>query len=192
MNIITDFIKNKKIFVSIVIIIIVGLLSVLYLIGKRNINQNKNIPDNIALSPAQNWNKITPGKSTKEDVIKEFGDPISSTEDLLTYKSSSPARDNQITIQNNQVDLIKQMITSADKISTKSLTQKYGISSDMLYGPESPNGINLFVYANKGVAYLGNPLTEDVIEVWYFPPTILKDFKSKYAQGYSSTLSPSF
>lgn len=190
MNKILEILKIRKMLIILLIIVVVLFILIAFVFGKvttPNINKG-----GVPLGPGEKWNQIVPGESTKEDVIKQFGEPISSTENSLSYKSSSPARDNQITIADNHVDLVRQMITPADKITTKTLTQKYGISSDLLYGPDSPNGIYLFIYANKGVAYLGNPNTESVIEVWYYPPTTLEKFRSKYALEYSPTYNSSF
>lgn len=183
-----EIIKNKRVLISIVAVALM-VFFVFYLFSK-----NKGAGGSVAVPTrhGEAWSEILPGKSTKEDVVKKLGEPISTTENSLLYKSTSATRNNQITLNANQVELVKQMVTPQDKITTQTLIQKYGIGTNVLYGPDSPNGINLFVYVNRGFAYLGNPITESVIEIWYYPPTTLENFNNKYAQEYSSTYRPRF
>ena len=55
----------------------------------------------------------------------------------------------------------------------------------MLYGPDSVNGYYLFVYPTGGIAYLGNPITKSLLEIWRFIPTDINTLINNWAQNYS-------
>ena len=172
---------NKIAFTAFVLL---SLFSVVFIIF--SIQKNKNdFPSNISPSPTPSLKDILPGKSTEDDVIKTLGKPISINGNLQNYKSKSPTEDNQISYQSGFVDFTKEIIGYTEKRNPDEITTKYGVSQNMLYGPDSVNGYYLFVYPTGGIAYLGNPITKSLLEIWRFIPTDINTLINNWAQNYS-------
>lgn len=136
-----------------------------------------------------NFDSITPGKSTPDDVKKILGDPLKETQgngfNLFDYKSTSPTRNNQVYYTNGTAQLIKEIVSYKDPKQISDVTKKYGSPTDILYGPDSPGGFYLFVNSEKGIAYLGNPNSGTLLEIWYFTPSDLETFIKTWATNYS-------
>jgi len=88
------------------------------------------------------------------------------------------------------VVFIREIITAKDKKTTEDITSQYGNAPYTLYGPASVNGFNLYVYLDKGIAYIGHVKEPILLEIWYFQPTTIEDFQVKWAKGYSTTHGP--
>jgi hypothetical protein len=131
------------------------------------------------------WNTLTPGVSSQQDVINKLGKPKSTNGRTLSFGSQNPNIDNQVFIENGVASFFKEIVSPTEKITSDKITSEYGTAQNVLYGPDSASGFYLFVYPANGVAYLGNPNTKDVIEIWYFKPTTIDDFINKRASGYS-------
>ena len=149
-------------------------------------------PTPLLMSQQSAWKDIVPGISTKEVVAQKLGKPKVEGESSLEFESNSPTRNHALSFEGEVVSLIKEIVSFRDAAQVGSLTSKYGETSDILYGPDAENGYYLFVYAEKGVAYLGNPATGNLLEIWYFPITSFEDFQKKWASSYSTSLSPKF
>lgn len=134
------------------------------------------------------------GKSSKEDVIKILGNPISEETkgkfDVLTFGSASPTRPDQVYLVQNVALMTKEIISFQDQRKTEAIINNYGVAKTTLYGSDTTAGFYLFVYPDKGLAYLGNPKSGDLLEIWHFAPTNLQSFKSELAPNYSETLPP--
>ena len=149
-------------------------------------------PTPLPTSQQSAWREVVPGVSTKEDVAQKLGKPKVEGESSLEFQSNSPTRNHALSFEEGVVSLIKEVVSFRDATNVSSLTSKYGEASGILYGPDAENGYYLFVYAEKGVAYLGNPATENLLEIWYFPVTSFEDFQERWATSYSESLSPRF
>lgn len=176
-----NYLRNHKLLTLLVLAAIV-IVIILAINQKRGVPTPKSTP----LPSAQEWNGITPGVSTQQDVINQLGQPRSESSGILLYESKSPTRDNQVVIQNGTAVLIKEIVAFTENRTIDEITSKYGTADNVLYGDGAVNGNYLFVYLSKGIAYLGNPDTKSLQEIWYFPPVSSVDgFISKWAQGYS-------
>lgn len=138
----------------------------------------------------QVWNNFQPGKTTKKDVVNKLGDPETETKtdggSLDAFSSESPVRLHQVLFDSQNVSqLFKKIITAGDTATPKDIIQIYGDASNILYGADSINGIYLYVYSDKGIAYLGNNQSNTLFEIWYFAPTSLDNFMKNLASGYS-------
>jgi hypothetical protein len=182
MNII-NFIKSHKVLSIIVFFIFLSIL--IFLFGIKT-NQTK-ITQPSPTPGTANWSGIIPGKSSEVDVNKIFGNPISTKGGVSDYKSSSDTQNNKVVYQNGKVIFMKHIITNADNPSTTVITDEFGAAPVQLYGPEASAGIYLFVYPDKGIAYMGNPDKQFLFEIWYFQPMSINDFISKWAPNYSTT-----
>ncbi len=183
---IIDYIKQYKI-----ILLLFGasiILSTIYLITTSQ-QGTEEPPTEEPPTETASFNSIAPGVSTEKTVREQFGEPLSVTEKglkkTLEYESSSLTRRHQVTVEETQVLFIKEIVSINDDKRSPDLVQKYGIPTSVLYNKTSPNDtFPLYVYPEKGLAYLGH---EDgtLIEIWYFPPTSIDEFINKWAQNYS-------
>jgi outer membrane protein assembly factor BamE (lipoprotein component of BamABCDE complex) len=181
--VIINFIKSHKKLVLISAIILFFVLLIYFVLNKNKTLQPVNL--NTAT-----WNGLQPGKSTKDDVLTKLGQPVLETKNgndvVDEYKSNSPTRNHQITFNNQIVNLVKRIVSVNDPETIDDISNLYGQTATRLYGDDSENGYFLFVYLSKGIAYLGNPVTGTLLEVWYFPPTLdLNSFIKNYAPNYS-------
>jgi hypothetical protein len=145
-------------------------------------------------SQGEKYQGLIPGVSTFNEVVKFLGDPARTTTDGQTqtveYKSSLPTQNNLLVFQNQKLALVKEIVTEKDQKNISDFVSKFGETKDILYGPGSSSGFNLYVYSEHGLAYLGNLEGQAVFEIWYFPPTDFSTFKQTYASGYRPTFSP--
>lgn len=180
---IIDFIRNHKRLVFIIFAFCFFGLFLILIFGKGK------APVQIS-SGLASWNGLVPNKSTKDQVTAELGQSTFETRNGTTtvdnYKSTSPTREHQVTYNNQTATFFKQIVSINDKETITDLQAKYGQPDFKLYGPDSSNGYFLFVYLSKGVAYLGNPISDNLLEIWYFPPTDSSGFVKNYASNYST------
>ncbi len=133
---------------------------------------------------------LTLGKSKRTDVINKLGNPIDEKtfgqNQMTSFKSDSPNRNNIIVFdKNDTAQVSKEIVTSKDIRTPKSITSKYGNPPETLYGPESQNGINLYVYPKEGIAMLANLESNVLFEIWHFEPIPVENFIQKWAPEYS-------
>lgn len=184
---IVEFIKKRKI---IIIVFLVMAAWITNLILSRPAKEPRP-----AFGPGATYKDLVPGKSLRSSVIEKMGSPISETAQggriLLTFQSTSPNRSHETVLSDETLLFIKEVVTLADNKKIADITTQYGEAPNILYGPPSVGGFNLYVYPDRGLAYLGNPTGDGaLIEVWYFPPTTGEDFQKNWATQYSETYSP--
>lgn len=176
-----NFIKTHKLISVVFVLIVLGIIG--YLILKTSSEQTQiNIPS---------YGSTTPGISTKEQVIEKLGNPIETktqgTNELLTFKSDKTERPDEYYFQNGLNKLVKEIVPYNDPRKIEELRTKYGNANLVLYGEGSIGGFYLFAYTDKGVAYIGNPTSGNLLEIWYFTPVSESEFINSWAQGYSKT-----
>ncbi len=174
-----NFIKSHKI-LSLIIVLVIFVLGVIVLIPK------KQKPSTI---PA--YNSTIPGTTTKDQVISKLGKPLEEKQngsgELLTFDSGKTIRPDEYYFQNDVNELVKEIIPYNDNRKIDDIRKIYGNANLVLYGEGSVGGFYLFVYLDKGVAYIGNPNSGNLLEVWYFTPVSESVFISKFASNYSKT-----
>jgi len=142
------------------------------------------------------WDSLIPGKSSKNNVVEKLGAPVEESDSegvtKVLYRSKSPTRNHEAHYINNVLTLLKRVVTLKEETKPSTIEREYGIAPTTLYGPDSNSGINLYAYPEYGIAYLGNPVDNTVMEVWYFPATTEDDFIQSYAKGYFKTPQPQF
>lgn len=178
--------KKKLLFV----LLAISILSVAYIVylssaGKKNATKTP-IP-----ITGVTYNSLTPGLSTETDITKQLGTALKETQSgkttTLEYKSTNPNFNNQLSVNSGTLSLVKQIVSSADNIFISDITQKYENYENILYKSGSSIGFNLYIYPDKGIAYLGHQGSGIVLEIWYFKPTTFDQFVNNYGQGYSVT-----
>lgn len=166
--------------IGIALLVVLTLISIVFIFLKV---KKPSVPS--STSNFNSWNSITPGTSTESDVTASLGKPKEKIGDTLYYGSKSPTRDNQISLQGGVVGLVKESVAFSESRKTSEITSKFGDPTFTLFGPEAVNGQYLFVYPDKGVAFIGNPVVGSLFEVWYFLPTTIDLFTKDYAPDYS-------
>ena len=184
---IVEFIKKRKNIIIFLLIIVAWAVNVFL---SRVIKEPQT-----EFGPGVDYKGLVPGVSRRPQVLEKMGNLVSETEmddkDLLKFQSTSPNRDHEAVLAGESLVFIKEIVTATDNKKITELTSRYGESSNVLYGPSSVGGFNLYVYPEKGLAYLGNPTGEGaLIEIWYFPPNTLAEFRKQWAPQYSETFSP--
>ncbi|MCX6704903.1 MAG: hypothetical protein NT162_01015 [Candidatus Woesebacteria bacterium] len=167
-------------------LVLLALISIAYVFSVTKKGGGLGLETTPTTTPSE-INKIVPGKSTEVEVFDALGKPKLVNGDVQTFDSLSPTRDNQIVYQEGVAQLIKEIVAYSEKRNTDEVALKYGTSQDMLYGPDSVNGYYLFVYPTEGVAYLGNPISKSLLEIWRFSSTDINTFINKWGQGYFTT-----
>lgn len=183
----STFKKYTKISFSIIFILILTVIVFAYKTGPGK----KEEPEKPIFGPS--WQDLTPGKSTSEDTTKILGNPIETKDignlSVLDYASKNPNKNNEIYVvkDNDRVIFIKEVIVVADSASAKTIIDKYGKTTYIYYqGKElySVPSNYLYVYPDVGLSYIGNPITGKLLEIWYFVPGSIDDFRQKWAQDY--------
>jgi len=148
-------------------------------------------PPGATPSVGASYKSVVPGSSSRSDVLATLGKSLNDeASDLLNFKSSNPNLPHQVAVPVDTVVFIREIITAKDKKTTEDITSQYGNAPYTLYGPASVNGFNLYVYLDKGIAYIGHVKEPILLEIWYFQPTTIEDFQVKWAKGYSTTHGP--
>lgn len=148
-------------------------------------------PPTATPSAGVSYKSLAPGSSSRGDVLAALGKPLNDEmSDLLNFKSSNPNLPHQVAVSVDTVVFIREIITAKDKKNTENITSQYGNAPYTLYGPSSVNGFNLYVYPDKGIAYVGHVKDPILLEIWYFQPTTIEDFQVRWAKGYSTTHRP--
>lgn len=142
---------------------------------------------------ANKWSSVKPGL-TKEEMARILGQPLSEStnkdQTVSQYKSDSPTRNNIVTFQKGTSQIIRRIITSHDVDTVDTMIRLYGEPKYTLYGSDADAGFYLYIYPDKGVAYIGNPINKDLLEIWYFQPTSFEEFRKQFAPDYTDILSP--
>lgn len=180
-----NLLKNKK---TIILIALAALciISIIFIVSSANKNTThpQNTPQTSAIA---SWNDLIPGVSSQENVVNELGQPKAVDGNTLLFNSKSVTKDNQVVIEGGTAVFFKVDIAPTEKRTSDEIASKYGVAQKTLYGPDSVNGFYLFVYPSNGIAYVGNPNTKDITEIWYFKPTTINDFMDKWAEDYFLT-----
>ena len=170
--------------VSVMVVIIIFFLSIR---SKPSGDENNQGQEDVSTLKGAGYESLFPGQSTKPEVIEKLGEPLNDkASDILDFKSSNPNLPNKIVTENEKVVFIKEIITAEDGKTPTKFLDLYGDAPYVLYGPESIHGFNLYIYPDRGIAYLGHFKEPFLLEVWYFQPTKFEDFRDKWASSYTS------
>ena len=179
---------KKFLYLLLISLSLIATIFIITKIYKKSLVSHKT-PTSPPLNNQASYQKIVPGVSSKSDVISLLGTPLLEEENTIEYKSSSPNFNHQITLDQEKVSFVKEVVTLKEKDTKKaqSIIKVYGVPKKMLFGPDAAAGFYLFVYPENGIAYVGHPESGMLLEIWYFPPTNMEGFVDKYAQSYSET-----
>jgi hypothetical protein len=182
--------SKKFILIPVVVLSIFSVAFILYNVfsAKKAVTPTPTVGGGIAPASLE---KLIPGKTTRSEVLSVLGQPKQdiqgTTNETLIYGATSKTLSHQIIIEGGVVTMVKEMISYGDTEKVSDITKVYGLSTFSLYGQGSEGGSKLYVYPDKGIAYIGMPQFDTLEEIWHFEPTTVENFKAKWAAGYSDT-----
>lgn len=180
---------RKKLVLSLILLLAFG-FGVLIFIPR--IFEGEKPKDTEVSQKAVVWRGIVLGKTTQSEAVGLLGKPVSEEKGILEFRSESETRNNRLYLTNDIIVLVKEIIPFNSPKKASDIKKEFGGEELVLSGPESPNGFNLYAYPTKGTAYIGNPQTGSLLEIWYFIPTQPATFTSDLAKSYSTSPVQSF
>lgn len=111
---------------------------------------------------------------------------------IYSLDSQNPIRTDQIITQNNQVIFQRVYIpenpNDPNHLLISNMISEYGatektVQGSKLWGPF----ITLYIYSNKGIAFIGNPNTDEVYELQTFSPLSVEEYIQKYGDDINQT-----
>lgn len=180
--------KNSKT----IVIVIIAISSTIYIRSLYSQARNKILtqPTPTPFVKVADFKSIIPGTSSEKDLEKVFGLPLESTnsgiQKINNYRSTSESRLHTVVITSGKVELVKEIVSSYDKVNSDSITATYGTAPNILYNDLAHSNFSLHVYPSNGIAYLGH-IDGTLLEIWYFPPTDIESFIRDWGQGYTGT-----
>jgi len=136
------------------------------------------------------WRNISPGQSTVDE-LEKLGVPVKrekiGKQEILYYPSDNQFYFKEVNVKENVVVFIRIQLFSKEGRSLKDKIEDFGPSYTVLYGPNTNSGILLYMYPDKGIAFLANEMGDLIFETWYFSPATLEEFLSlPQTTGYST------
>lgn len=172
-------------------LILITLTIILWSVNTFLIPTNKNSKVNPTSTPntsVATYKSIAPGVSQESDIQQNLGTALkiqkSGIATIFDYNSNNKYRNTQIQSENGGVVFIKEIIAFGDNRSSSEIVNVYGQAKNILYGSSLNSVFNLYVYPQNGIAYIGSA-DGTMTEIWYFQPTTIEDFISRWAPNYS-------
>lgn len=170
---------------KVLLVLVAAILMVTFITLRSQPNDQE---QNGSVSKGASFKSLIPGQSTKSDAIEKLGEPLNDKEPgSLDFESKNPNLPHRVATENEKITFIKEIITAEDGKTSIDITALYGEAPYVLYGLDSIHGFNLYIYPDKGIAYLGHVKEPILLEVWYFQPTTFEEFRDKWAPGYYDT-----
>lgn len=164
---------NKKILFFSVLIIGIILLVVFLLLQKKPSPQTTQKPLPVSSDFSKSYSKfnyLKPGKSTYEDVVKLNGYPLSAStfgeKTYLYYPTPSKNDRNVILLSNKIVVYALENVYGDYRGKYLDYVGTYVTPSLTLYTSDSVNGLNWYVFLDKGIAIESNQI--DITKILYF------------------------
>ncbi len=178
-------ITKKQIFILSLFITIFSLAFII-IQSKNKLDQNFSKNNNDNGNQMSNIRKIIPGKTSIDEANILLGKPLETNSDgnitTSKYKTLNEYRSNKIISKDGLSELIVEEIINNEK-TAEDIRKVYGISPVILYEKTPLSTFNLYVYSDKGIAYLGHK-DGTILQIWYFSPTTIADFITKWGGDY--------
>jgi hypothetical protein len=138
--------------------------------------------------PAQEvvcYQGITPGQTTRADVVALLGDPTRTEQDdaneILLYPSPYPRQYNTIVIQDQIVVIIYVVIGNEDALAFSAIKALYGEPSHIAY-TTFLQGSMTYIYPDKGRAFIADENADIVFIKQCFLPMSLEDYMNTWGK----------
>jgi len=177
----------KKIIIIFFIVFLCVVLLFWLLIGRYdNAKKPTQVPS--PTPPSFSYRGIAPGVSKENDVIASLGEPLRKDEGsgggTLVY--SSGLGDQPVNVDISKDGVVYRIYEpTSSSLRYNKLIDGLGAPGLVLYGLFEIEGFRLFVFLDRGVAFVANPQTQEVRERWYFPPTDAYTFRRIIAPNMS-------
>ena len=127
---------------------------------------------------------ITPGETSRVQVIDQLGEPLGSELDgefeTLIYSSSIPRQYHSIVIQNDQVIFISVILDEDEtRLSWSDVIEEYGTPQGTTYS-NYMDGSMTYIYPYAGQAFVANPENDAVFIRQCFKPMILSEYMNSW------------
>ncbi len=185
--------NNKKLTLLIFVstIIIIGIFLLTYFATPPSLSPNQIAPqptkyilkDPISIPSFQ---KTIIGKTTNQE-IEAIPGITKAPESNYSYSSYLITRPNEIKTENNTASFERVLlpVSSSDPNFTTipQLIEKYGQPDKVVRGSKYYGDfLNTYIYATQGMAFVGNPNTNEVYEIQFFNPMTPDEYEKKYGQ----------
>lgn len=181
MNALSQIPRNIKIFGFILVILIIVLT---VFVALQTPSEPTPPPETkiIPLQKTKVGQSFTPQTESSLKIINKEA-TVGGT--IYSLDSQNPIRTDQIITQNNQVVFERVYIpenpNDPNHLLISTLVQKYGQPESIIQGSKTWGPyINLYLYAGKGIAFIGNPNTDEVYELQTFKPLSTEEYIQKY------------
>jgi hypothetical protein len=134
--------------------------------------------------------KITPESEKRLDITKK--EATSEGKTIYSLKSQNAIRSDQIITQNEQVIFQRYYVPEnpadpnhllIDKMLETNGQPEKIIKGSKLWGPY----MNTYIYGSRGLAFIGNPNTNEVYEVQNFKPVSIEEYLRLYGDDIDET-----
>jgi hypothetical protein len=138
--------------------------------------------------------KTSIGNTTTEDVLK-IPNVIQVNDSEYAYPSELITRSNKISTSKDVV-IFERVEVPVDPSDPKHKTIEqmitvFGDPDNILPGSNYfGNFVSTYIYASKGMAFVGNPNTSEIYEMLFFKPTSVSEYLNKYGEDIPSNPSP--
>ncbi|MCX6053413.1 MAG: hypothetical protein NTZ74_00575 [Chloroflexi bacterium] len=129
---------------------------------------------------------ITPGKTTRTEVIALLGEPLASEPDgdfeTLLYASPFPRQYNSITIQNQVVVLLSEVLDEGNSLSLSAILAEYGKPAQKTYS-HYLQGSKTYIYPDRGQAIIASAEVDAVFIQQCFVPMALEEYMNSWGKS---------
>ncbi len=175
---------NKYKFILFGVFILIDIILIVIFASKSKPSQNTPTPNSSPVNQNLKYQSLITDNNFQNNGTETTINQIKK----IYYPSKSPNRKNEAWYQNNNLILIKEIVTSKETIRISDLVEKYSRPTLVLYGEDALSGFYLYATPETGIAYLGNQESGLLLEIWQFEPTSINLFPAKYAEGYKDKL----
>lgn len=129
------------------------------------------------------WRGIVPGETQELELKSKLGEPENvskqGSQTVFSFGSETgPAE--RIISENNTVGIIKTHYFEGRSLD--SFLEENGKPDGEFWGEYKTVGFKTYVFLKNGIALVANPNSGIVVQVWYFKPTTMTEFLSRWGQ----------
>lgn len=134
----------------------------------------------------ETWEQLSPGMSTKDEVISALGEPqaveMSEEGEILEYPTQNEAMSNYVVVKDGVVQYTSMIVPADERESLAEAIQKYGEPGKVTYS-HFMHGAKTYVYATQGVTLIVNEGAGVVYEKQYYPPMSLDEYMRTWGKN---------
>lgn len=134
------------------------------------------------------WKGVVPGKTEASQLTNILGGAENTSQEksqtTFFFKADDGGPPDRIISENSVVGIIKEHYFEGKNLT--SFIEEYGQPEAEFWGEYKTVGFKTYVFPGKGIAVVANRNDGGVIQIWYFEPTTISEFLSKWGQGLST------